>query len=99
MMMTIEQTVEIPADHRLTIEVPPEVPAKTGRPAEPKLSERFAGAFEKLKAEASQKAAERFAEMEKTGVDPLARFAGCLKDVFIEDGVEYQRRMRDEWPD
>jgi hypothetical protein len=25
--MTIEQTVEIPADHRLTIEVPPEVPA------------------------------------------------------------------------
>ncbi|MDR1024758.1 MAG: hypothetical protein LBL56_03455 [Treponema sp.] len=27
--MTIEQTVEIPADHRLTIEVPPEIP--TGR--------------------------------------------------------------------
>jgi methyl coenzyme M reductase gamma subunit len=25
--MFIEQTVEIPADHRLTIEVPPEVPA------------------------------------------------------------------------
>ena len=25
--MTIEQTVEIPADHRLTIEVPPEIPA------------------------------------------------------------------------
>jgi hypothetical protein len=25
--MTIEQTVEIPADHRLTIEVPREVPA------------------------------------------------------------------------
>ncbi|MDR2094463.1 MAG: hypothetical protein LBP76_02960 [Treponema sp.] len=25
--MTIEQTVEIPADHRLMIEVPPEIPA------------------------------------------------------------------------
>jgi hypothetical protein len=25
--MTIEQIVEIPADHRLTIEVPPEIPA------------------------------------------------------------------------
>jgi hypothetical protein len=25
--MTIEQTVEIPPDHRLTIEVPPEIPA------------------------------------------------------------------------
>jgi hypothetical protein len=37
--------------------------------------------------------------MEKTGVDPLARFAGCLKDVFPEDGLEYQRKMRDEWPD
>jgi hypothetical protein len=27
--MTIEQTVEIPASHRLTIEVPPEIPAGT----------------------------------------------------------------------
>jgi hypothetical protein len=26
-MMTIEQTVEIPADHRLTLEVPREIPA------------------------------------------------------------------------
>jgi len=25
--MTIEQTIEIPADHRLTLEVPPEIPA------------------------------------------------------------------------
>jgi hypothetical protein len=55
--------------------------------------------IEELKAEAGRKAAERMAEMEKTGVDPLARFAGCLKDVFPEDGLEYQRMMRDEWPD
>jgi hypothetical protein len=55
--------------------------------------------IEELKAEAKRKAAERRAEMERTGIDPLARFAGCLKDVFTEDGVEYQRRIRDEWPD
>jgi hypothetical protein len=51
--------------------------------------------IEELKAEA----AARFAEMERTGVDPLARFAGRLKDVFPEDGLAYQRMMRDEWPD
>jgi hypothetical protein len=51
--------------------------------------------IETLMAEATA----RFAEMERTGIDPLAQFAGCLKDVFPEDGLEYQRRMRDEWPD
>jgi hypothetical protein len=56
-------------------------------------------AIEELMAEAKRKTAERFAEMERTGIDPLARFAGCLKDVFPEDGLEYQRMMRDEWPD
>jgi hypothetical protein len=55
--------------------------------------------IEELKAEASRKAAERMAEIEKTGVDPLARFAGSLKDIFPEDGLEYQRKMRDEWSD
>jgi hypothetical protein len=29
--MTIEQTVEIPADHRLTLEIPREIPAGTTR--------------------------------------------------------------------
>jgi hypothetical protein len=56
MMMTIEQTVEIPADHRLTIEVPPEVPTGkavitftpdvTARPR-PRLTERQKEAIEK----------------------------------------------------
>jgi hypothetical protein len=31
--MTIEQTVEIPANHRLTIEVPPEIPAGRAKAA------------------------------------------------------------------
>jgi hypothetical protein len=54
--MTIEQTVEIPVDHRLTIEVPPEIPA--GRavlaftparetPPRHRLTERQRAAIEK----------------------------------------------------
>jgi hypothetical protein len=56
-------------------------------------------AIEELMAEARRKADERFAEMERTGVDPLQKYCGILKDVFPEDGLEYQRMMRDEWPD
>ncbi|MDR1468001.1 MAG: hypothetical protein LBT00_01765 [Spirochaetaceae bacterium] len=55
--------------------------------------------IEELKAEARQKTAERLAEWEKTGVDPLAKYAGCLKGVYPEDAVQYQRELRDEWPD
>ncbi|MDR1287872.1 MAG: hypothetical protein LBK08_09720 [Treponema sp.] len=68
-------------------------PENTAAPPEPFPT------IEELKAEAGRKAAERLAEMEKTGVDPLAQFAGCLKNIFPEDGMEYQRKMRDEWPD
>jgi hypothetical protein len=50
--MTIEQTVDVPASHRLTIEVPPEVPAgpvvitftpKAAVEPEPQLRERGFG--------------------------------------------------------
>ena len=50
-----------------------------------------------LKAEAERKAAEREACFKATGKDPLQEFCGCLKDVFDEDGVAIQRKMRDEW--
>jgi hypothetical protein len=54
--MTIEQTVEIPPDHRLVIEVPPEIPAgraviaftPTGEaPPRRRLTERQKAAIEK----------------------------------------------------
>jgi hypothetical protein len=112
-MITIEKTVDISADRRLHLDLtlPKTVPsgktsvvlvfsaAETSDPAVqetplPYTPEPFP-TIEELKAEA----AARFAEMERTGVDPLARFAGRLKDVFPEDGLEYQRMMRDEWPD
>jgi hypothetical protein len=108
-MITIEKTVEISADGRLHLDLtlPKSVPSgktsvvlvfpdqKTPLPYTP---EPFP-TIEELKAEAGQTTAERVAEMERTGVDPLARFAGSLKDIFPEDGLEYQRKMRDEWPD
>jgi hypothetical protein len=117
-MITIEQTVDIPADRhlRLDMALPKSVPGGrthvvlTFSPAEAAESpapETHAGVYtpepfpsiEELKAEAKQKAAERYAEMQRTGLDPLARFAGCLKYVVPEDGLEYQQKMRDEWPD
>jgi hypothetical protein len=51
--------------------------------------------LEELKAQAAAK----YAEMLRTGVDPLAKYAGCLKGVYPEDAVQYQRELRDEWPD
>ncbi|MDR1095986.1 MAG: hypothetical protein LBL31_06325 [Spirochaetaceae bacterium] len=112
-MITIEKTVDISEDGRLHLDLtlPKTVPSgKTNvvlvfpaaetsefevrETPPPYIGEHFP-TIEELKAEATV----RFAEMERTGVDPLAPFAGCLKDVFPEDGLEYQRRMRDEWPD
>ncbi|MDR2098175.1 MAG: hypothetical protein LBP37_06615 [Spirochaetaceae bacterium] len=113
-MLTIEQTVDIPADRHLHLDMalPKSVPGGRTRvvlafspadAAESPAPETHAGVYtpepfpsiEELKAEA----AAHYAEMQRTGVDPLARFAGCLKDVFPEDGLEYQRKIRDEWPD
>jgi hypothetical protein len=62
-------------------------------------AEEDAAIIEQLKADARRKTEERLAEWEKTGVDPLQKFCGALKDIFHEGGLEYQRRMRDEWPD
>jgi hypothetical protein len=55
--------------------------------------------IEELRAEGRRKAVERLTEMDRTGVDPLQKHCGALKDVFPEGGLEYQRRIRDEWPD
>jgi hypothetical protein len=105
-MITIEQTVAIPADRRLYLDLPQSVPsgradmvlvlstagsAETRRVYRPEPSP----SIEELKAEAAAK----YAEILKTGVDPLQKYCGCLKDFFTEDGLEYQQEMRDEWPD
>jgi hypothetical protein len=90
--MTIEQTVEIPPNHRLIIDVPPEIPpgrtiiaftpaSKTGR--DPQTAE-----------EALRMAAEKTADPDRK---PISRLFGKHKGIFGGDGVAYQRAIRDEW--
>jgi hypothetical protein len=101
-MITLQQTVDIPADRRLSIVLPETVPSgKTSvllvfsAPENPSNENTKTPTIEELKAEAAAK----YAATIQTGVDPARKFAGCLNGVFTEGGVEYQRRIRDEWPD
>ncbi|MDR2434749.1 MAG: hypothetical protein LBD47_09300 [Treponema sp.] len=52
--------------------------------------------LEELKAEARRKTAER---LDDPSGDSLQKYCGCLKGVFLEDGVECQWKLHDEWPD
>ena len=49
--------------------------------------------------EALEDAERKYAARMATGKDPLEGLCGSLKDVFTEDGVVLQRRLRSEWPD
>jgi hypothetical protein len=109
-MIAIEQTIDIAADRRLHLDMTLPETVPSGRtsvvlvfPSDKEPSSPYkpepVPTIEELKEEARRKGAKRLAEWEKTGVDPLARFAGCLKGVYPEDGVQYQRELRDEWPD
>jgi hypothetical protein len=123
-MITIQQTVEIPADRHLVLDLPPNVPSgqmnmllvfsheeaaerPAEKPAVPEddalrrvLSHKFP-TIEELKAEAARKAAEQQAYFEATGRDMLKDIIDSFETTPFEgiDGVEYQRSMRDEWPD
>jgi hypothetical protein len=120
-MITIERTVEIPADRRLVLDLPPNAPSgrvnivlvvsreetSTEIPAAPDddalrrvLSHKFP-TIEELKAEAARKAAEQQAYFEATGRNWFEDMRASFKTTPFEgiDGVEYQRSMRDEWPD
>jgi hypothetical protein len=104
--MTIEQTVEIPPDHRLTIEVPKEVPAGKTRviiqfpaPEAPARDSIGAGAdfaSSYPPEEAVKAAAQRLADPKRR---PPSSYAGILSPNAYGDGVAYQRKLRDEWDD
>jgi hypothetical protein len=82
--MTIEQNVKIPADRRITLELPADIPAGTAR----------IKVFVFPDAKAAEKTLKMSRKMRK-----IMPFYGCLKEspVFEGDPVEIQRRIRSEW--
>jgi hypothetical protein len=103
--MSVTQTVEIPSDRRLTIDVPREVPVGravlTFTPASVQKSkdQRYdtaplpGGNYNTVE-EAMQAAAEKTADPNRK---PISQLFGKHKGIFGGDGVAYQRAIRDEW--
>ena len=102
--MTITQTVEIPADRRLIIDVPREIPAGqvilTFTPASVKEADS-AKSMAPLPGGSARTALEAIQMAEAKAADPnrkpLSRHFGTLKGIWEEDAVAYQRDIRDEW--
>jgi hypothetical protein len=90
--MIIEQTIEVPANHRITLEVPPEIPA--GRTIIAFTSASKPGSNPRTAEEALTMAAERASDPNRK---PISRHFGKHKGIFGGDGVAYQRAVRDEW--
>jgi len=92
--MTIEQTVEIPASHRLFVDVPPEVP--TGKAI---LSYTPVVGNEDIEYARKIWHNNRACHDELKAM--LQKLQGSLgKSAFGSlDGVAYQRKVRDEWED
>jgi hypothetical protein len=92
--MTIQQTIEIPANRRVYLEllVPQEIPAGV---AEIAIIFNAVKAEDAIEQEAAAKTAKRVAE----GRHPFEGLRGALQNsgVFDGDPVEIIRKMRDEW--
>jgi len=102
--MTITQTVEIPADYRLTIDVPHEIPpgrtiltftpaSIEAEPSAKKSSSLPGGSYSTIE-EALQAAEEKARDPNRK---PISMFFGKLKPGTFGDPVAYQRAIRDEW--
>jgi hypothetical protein len=102
-MMTIQQTVTIPSDRHLSLDLPEAVPIGQVTliisfvPAQ-KVGESDSYALptlDALKKQAAEKTAKRIAE----GKKPFEGLSGCLKNskTFEGNPVEIIRAMRDEW--
>jgi hypothetical protein len=92
--MTIEQIVDIPASHRLTIDVPRDVPSGpailTFTPTSVQQSEHSPRTVEEALKMAEEKAADPNSK-------PISRHFGVLKGIWEDDEIAYQRAIRDEW--
>jgi hypothetical protein len=106
--MTIEQTVEIPANHRLTLDLPDDIPVGTAKielTVYPVAGDSRSGLASYLASNSPRTIREALAEAERKAADPRhTPFSACfgsLKDsaVFAGDPVAIQRTMRAEWDD
>jgi hypothetical protein len=89
--MVIEQTVEIPVDHRITIEVPPEVPAgKVILTFTPAIDRELEKAGEIWAWNRTHPGELRTKLLKLRGSLSSGSFGGM-------DGVACQRKVRDEW--
>jgi hypothetical protein len=111
--MLYEQTITVPENHRLTLEVPYAIPAgavahveiiwqtPSSAPTEEKTIEDIVREMEEsipTLEECLQEAEAKYAAWKASGVDPLLKWHGSK--IFGDiDGLTYQRSMRDEWPD
>jgi hypothetical protein len=109
--MTVQQTIEIPASHRLMIEVPQEVPA--GRTTityspEPEAGRAAPAGRRKLPDDLLPFVQEAARRAERARTDPAYRAEiaaiqrSCQEGGPILggiDGMEFQRIVRDDWPD
>jgi hypothetical protein len=101
-MITIQRTVEIPADRRLVLDLPPNVPdgpvnmllvfsreepaEKPAAPEDDALRRVLSRKFPTID-ELKAEAARKAAERQANPQgDPLLRYAGCLKDSGIFEG-------------
>ena len=93
--MNVMQTVEVPENHRLTIEVPHEVPTgKTILIFTPASNVKLSGNNPRTAMEALRMAVER---ADAPNRKPISRHFGTRKGILGGNGVAYQRAIRDEW--
>jgi hypothetical protein len=104
--MTIEQTIDIPKDRhlRLDLTLPESFSAGQGRIILFDNAAKGQKPFRPMPtiAECIREAEERAAMERATGYNPLEKSSGCLKDdpsFAGRDGMEIQIEMRNEWPD
>jgi len=103
--MVYEDTVIITENREISFKVPESVPCgavdvvvvfhprNKDSTEKPLYTPKPFPSIAELKADAERKYKERF----KDGKDALQELCGSMADVYTEDGVTIQRRLRDEW--
>jgi hypothetical protein len=92
--MTIEQIIDIPANRKISLEVPWSIPqGKTILSFTPVSTVSTFGNSPRTTQEALQMAEAKAADPDRK---PLSRHFGTLKGLWDGDEVAYQRELRDE---